>query len=117
MDVQAAILVDQHGVIRGWTEGAEWLFGYAKAEVLGRTLDFLIPDQYRARHWAGFPAALKRGTTTFEPMVSQIPLRHQDGSVRYFPARLTIVLDANNRAAGAVGVFLAEDENSSLPIL
>lgn len=117
MDLRATILVDQDGVIQGWNEGAEMLFGYARAEALGRTLDLIIPDQYRSRHWAAFPAALKRGKTTYEPMASQIPLRCKDGSIRYFPARLTIVLDADNRAVGAMGVFSAEDNNSSLPLL
>ena len=117
MDLRATILVDQDGVIQGWNEGAEMLFGYAIAEALGRTLDLIIPDQYRSRHWAAFPAALKRGKTTYEPMASQIPVRCKDGAIRNFPARLTIVLDADNRAVGAVGVFSAEDENSKLPVL
>ena len=117
MDLQATIFVDQDGVIQSWNEGAEKLFGYAKSEALGRTLDLIIPDRFRDRHWAAFPAALIRGTTTFEPMASQIPVRCQDGAIRNFPARLTIVLDADNRAVGAVGVFSAEDENSKLPVL
>lgn len=117
MDLRATILVDQDGVIQGWNEGAEKLFGYESAEAVGKNLDLIIPDQYRDRHWAAFPAALKRGKTTFQPMTSQIPLRCKDGSIRYFPARLTIVLDADNRAVGAVGVFSAEDNNSSLPLL
>lgn len=117
MELPATILVDENGVIQSWNENAEKLFGYARAEALGETLDLIIPERYRDRHWAAFPVALERGTTTFEPMASQIPLRCKDGNVRYFPARLTIILDADNQAVGAVGVFSAEDENSSLPLL
>lgn len=117
MEIQAMVLVDRDGVIQGWNESAETLFGYANAEALGKTLDLIIPDQYRDRHWAAFPSALNRGRTTFEPMASQIPVRCQDGALRNFPARLTIVLDADNRAVGAVGVFSVEDKNSNLPIL
>ena len=42
MDLRATILINQDGVIQGWNEGAEMLFGYARAEALGKTLDLII---------------------------------------------------------------------------
>jgi PAS domain-containing protein len=50
----AIIFADAEGVIRFWNRSAERIFGFAEAEALGQSLDILIPEILRARHWAGF---------------------------------------------------------------
>jgi len=41
---------DRHGVIDAFDQGAERLFGYAAAEVIGANVSMLMPDPYRAHH-------------------------------------------------------------------
>jgi PAS domain S-box-containing protein len=49
----AIIFADREGLIRVWNRGAQHLFGYAAAEVIGRTLDVIIPERLRLAHWMG----------------------------------------------------------------
>lgn len=49
----AIIILDEHGVITDWNTGAELIFGYTKAEVLGAYYDLIFSPEDRA---AGVPA-------------------------------------------------------------
>ena len=44
----AIILTDRHGRIRLWNAGAERLFGHAAAEVIGESLNVIIPECLRS---------------------------------------------------------------------
>ncbi|MCR4338998.1 MAG: PAS domain-containing sensor histidine kinase [Gemmatimonadaceae bacterium] len=46
----AIISVDEAQTIILFNEGAEQIFGYAAAEAIGRPLDMLLPEPYRASH-------------------------------------------------------------------
>src|SRR5262245_33532100 len=46
----AIISIDEDQQITIFNEGAERIFGYSKAEVIGRSLDILIPERFRAIH-------------------------------------------------------------------
>jgi PAS domain S-box-containing protein len=46
----AIIRTDPRGVITGWNDGAVWMFGYARAEILGKNRRVLYRD---ADGWAG----------------------------------------------------------------
>ncbi|HSU87872.1 MAG TPA: PAS domain S-box protein, partial [Terriglobia bacterium] len=53
----AIISTDEDQQITIFNEGAERIFGYSKADVIGRALDILIPERFRAihqEHVAGF---------------------------------------------------------------
>jgi PAS domain S-box-containing protein len=57
----AIIATDRDGVIRFWNPGAERIFGYARAEALGQSLDLIIPERVRARHWDGYRRFIATG--------------------------------------------------------
>ena len=46
----AIIAIDADHKITLFNEGAERIFGYSKAEILGQPLSTLIPDRYRLLH-------------------------------------------------------------------
>ena len=62
----AIISIDEAHRITLFNDGAEKIFGYAKAEVIGEPLDLLIPERYRAIHrrhlerFAGFRGSIAR---------------------------------------------------------
>jgi PAS domain S-box-containing protein len=47
----AMVVVGPDGTIRFVNVQTENLFGYARDELLGRSLDMLIPDRFRATHY------------------------------------------------------------------
>jgi PAS domain S-box-containing protein len=51
--LDAIIAADNVGKIFFWNPGAERIFGYSSADAVGRSLDIIIPDRLRRRHWDG----------------------------------------------------------------
>ena len=46
----AIIFADCDGMIRVWNRGAETVFGFSAAEVIGSSLDVIIPERFRLGH-------------------------------------------------------------------
>lgn len=61
----AVIYADQEGRIGFWNGGAERIFGFTEAEAKGQSLDIIIPENLRARHWQGFDATMRTGKSRY----------------------------------------------------
>jgi PAS domain S-box-containing protein len=61
----AMIYADDEGIIRFWNAGAERIFGFSEAEALGKSLDIIIPEDLRERHWSGFHETMRTGITRY----------------------------------------------------
>ena len=57
----AIIAADEQGIIRFWNPGAERIFGYARDAAIGQSLDIIIPERLRKRHWDGYHHVIKSG--------------------------------------------------------
>jgi PAS domain S-box-containing protein len=75
----AMIFADREGVIRLWNSGAEVMFGYQAEEVLGQTMDFLIPERHRARHWEGYRRTMETGITKYGRQILAVPALAKGG--------------------------------------
>ncbi len=77
----AIIAADRDGVIRFWNPGAERIFGYTRDEAVGCSLDLIIPERLRARHWDGFRHAMASGQSRYgEGDVLAVPALRKDGA-------------------------------------
>ena len=86
----AIIFADAEGVIRFWNRGAERIFGFAGVEALGESLDIIIPENLRARHWEGFSATMRSGSTRYgSGEILAVPALRKDG--RRISIEFTIV--------------------------
>jgi PAS domain S-box-containing protein len=61
----AVVAVDREGIIRVWNPGAERIFGHRADDALGQSLDIIIPESLRARHWEGFQQVIETGATRY----------------------------------------------------
>jgi PAS domain S-box-containing protein len=61
----AIIFGDAEGRIRLWNAGAQSLFGFTAAEVLGQSMDIIIPERLRARHWEGYDKVMAAGKSRY----------------------------------------------------
>jgi PAS domain S-box-containing protein len=61
----AIIATDRTGIINCWNPGAVRIFGFAADEAIGRSLDLIIPDNLRARHWTGFKSVMETGESHY----------------------------------------------------
>ncbi len=76
----AVIAADRDGVIRFWNPGAERIFGHPAADAIGRSLDLIIPERLRQRHWDGFRRTMATGQSRYgEGEMLSVPALRQDG--------------------------------------
>ncbi|MFQ5882529.1 MAG: PAS domain-containing protein [Candidatus Methylomirabilales bacterium] len=78
--VDAMVVARADGTIQLWNRGAEGLFGFTEEEVLGQSLDLIVPEKYRERHWAGFREVMRTGKTHYGDQVLRVPALRKDGS-------------------------------------
>ena len=77
----AIIACDRDGFIRFWNPGAVRIFGYLESEALGQSLDIIIPERLRARHWDGYRAMMCSGQSRYTGGdVLAVPAQRKDGS-------------------------------------
>ncbi|MYN11813.1 PAS domain S-box protein [Pusillimonas sp. TS35] len=100
----ALIFADTKGVIRRWNGAARALFGFSAAEALGQSLDIIIPEHLRAAHWAGFDAAMARGTLKLQGKPTLTRGLRKDGSKLYVEMTFALVSDASGAAVGSVAM-------------
>lgn len=75
----AILICDRAGVVRYWNAAAERVFGFSAAEMLGTSMNLIIPERLRARHWAGWEAAMTTGVTRYgEGQLLAVPALHKD---------------------------------------
>src|SRR5205823_8055022 len=76
----AIVYADAGGVIRLWSKGAARIFGYAIEEALGASLDLIIPERLRARHWQGYGEVMKGRQSRYGAGdLLAVPALHKDG--------------------------------------
>jgi PAS domain S-box-containing protein len=76
----AVIYADAEGRIRFWNAAATRLFGYIESEALGASLDLIIPERLRARHWQGYGEVMQgRDSRYAEGALLAVPALHKDG--------------------------------------
>jgi len=90
---EAILIADRHGKIRYWNLGAEKMFGYSSSEVIGLSLDLIIPENLRARHWEGFFQVMKTGQTKYSADLLRTPGIDKNG--RRLSLEFSVVLLKN----------------------
>ena len=60
----AIVSLDRMGIVVFWNQGAEQLFGYAQAEMLGHPLTRIIPERFREQHMRGLRHATLQDQVT-----------------------------------------------------
>ena len=77
----AIVFADKEGVIRFWNAGATRIFGFSEADALGQSLDLIIPENLRERHWKGFDKTMETGESRYGAGdVLSVPAQRKDGS-------------------------------------
>lgn len=110
----ATVMADTAGRIRHWSDGAAALFGFSAEEAVGQSLDLIVPEDYRERHWEGFHRAMSTGQCRLDRAATNLPVRCRDGTVRPYPARFVFLTDPRDKVVGAMGVY-AEPSGEEQP--
>lgn len=86
----AIVYAGRDGRIGFWNAGAERLFGFTESEAVGQSLDLIIPERQRARHWEGYDTVMATGESRYgKGDLLSVPALHKDG--RRLSVEFTIV--------------------------
>src|SRR5439155_805865 len=107
----AVIYADAEGRIRFWSAAASRIFGFAEAEALGASLDLIIPERLRARHWQGYDEVMHgRASRYGEGDLLAVPARHKDGHQISVEFTILAVHDAAGALLGIAAFLTARFE-------
>ena len=102
----AIVYADAEGVIRFWNGGATRIFGFADAEAIGRSLDIIIPERLRARHWEGFSATMQTGQSRYgEGQTLAVPAIRKDGTPISVEFTIVPFTDESGRMTGIAAIM------------
>lgn len=99
------IFADREGIIRLWNTGAEALFGYRAAEAIGRSLDLIIPEGQRRRHWEGYRRVMATGETRYGRELLAVPAIRKDGARISLEFSILVVRDEGGEVLGAAAIL------------
>jgi two-component system CheB/CheR fusion protein len=84
----AIITIDYHGIIQSVNTAAERMFGYAPGELIGQSVNLLMPSPYREEHDGFLATYLQTGEKHIIGISREVDARRKDGSV--FPTDLAV---------------------------
>jgi len=102
----AILICDHAGTVRYWNVAAERVFGFRVTEALGVSMNLIIPERLRARHWASWAATMRTGVTRYgEGQLLAVPARHKDGRQVSIEFSIQLLKNADGQIEWVVAVI------------
>jgi PAS domain S-box-containing protein len=102
----AIIAADGTGTISFWNPGAERIFGYSSTEAIGKSLDIIIPERLRERHWNGYHRVMRGGQSLYEKgALLAVPAVKRDGTRISVEFTLTPLANSAGDLVGLVAIL------------
>ncbi len=104
----AIMACDARGHITLWNQAAERIFGHGAAEVLGQSMDMIIPMRQRERHWEGYHKTMATGITKYGTDVLRVPALHKDGRTLSIAFTVSMLFTADHKVSSIVAIVRDE---------
>ena len=102
----AIIATDHAGNITFWNPGAIRIFGFTVDEAVGRSLDLIIPDHLRDRHWVGYRRVMQTGESQYgHGDLLSVPAVTGSGQRVSVEFTIAILKDPQGLPAGTVAIL------------
>src|SRR5215470_12148501 len=102
---EAIIYADREGKIRLWNDGATAIFGYTAEDTMGQSLDLIIPERQRGRHWEGYKKVMQTGVSRYGVDLLSVPAVRKDGSRLSLEFSVVLVRDEAGQPAGVAAIM------------
>ena len=102
---EAVIYAGTDGRIRLWNGGAERIFGWSPTEAVGQSLDLIIPEKLRGRHWEGWNHVMETGVTRYATDLLAVPAVRKDGTRISIEFSVALIHDDAGAIAGVAAVM------------
>lgn len=106
----AVVACDAQGAVVLWNDAAERMFGFTRAEAMGQSLDLIIPERLRKRHWEGYDKTMATGHTKYGHDVLRVPAVNKAGQAMSVAFTVAMLFDADKKVTSIVAVM--RDETS-----
>jgi PAS domain S-box-containing protein len=104
----AIIISDAKGNITLWNPAAERMFGFTQSEALGQSLDLIIPERLRGRHWEGYQKTMASGQTRYGNDVLRVPAVDKTGKALSIAFTVALLHSPEHELTGIVAVIRDE---------
>jgi PAS domain S-box-containing protein len=101
----AIVFADTEGIIRLWNSGAEAIFGYSAEEAIGETLDLIVPEKLREKHWEGYRKVMATGVTKYGSDVLAVPAIKRDSSRLSVEFTIVLLQDDTGKPIGTAAIM------------
>jgi PAS domain S-box-containing protein len=102
----AIIATDHSGIIDFWNPGAERIFGFSADEAVGRSLDLIIPENLRDRHWSGFNRVMATGESHYgHGDLLSVPALTRSGQRISVEFTIIMLKDEQKRPTGTIAIL------------
>jgi PAS domain S-box-containing protein len=102
----AIIAADKDGVVRFWNPGAERIFGYTSDDAVGQSLDIIIPERLRKRHWDGYQQVMEGGESRYgHGDILAVPGIRKDGAGISVEFTIVPLTDEAGRLNGVAAIM------------
>ena len=101
----AILFADRDGIIELWNSGAEEIFGYKKEEARGKSLDLIVPEKLRQRHWEGYHTVMKTGKSRYGKELLKVPAIRKDGTSISVEFTIMLVRNLQNEIIGTAAII------------
>jgi PAS domain S-box-containing protein len=92
------------GTILLWNDRAEIIFGYSRQEVLGQSLDVVIPVELRKAHWEGFSRAISEERTKSSGQAMITKSFQKSGNKIHVDLSLAVLKNPRGEVVGALAI-------------
>ena len=104
----AVVVCDAQGAVVLWNPAAERMFGHTESEALGQSLDLIIPERLRKRHWDGYSKSMETGETRYGNDVLKVPAVHKDGRAMSIAFTVAMLFSSDHKVAAIAAVIRDE---------
>lgn len=101
----AILYADRDGIIRLWNQGAERIFGFKAEAAIGQSLDLIIPERHRQRHWDGYHQTMASGLTKYGTQMLAVPALHQSGGQLHTEFSIVMLKDDQGQPQGVAAIM------------
>jgi PAS domain S-box-containing protein len=101
----AVIFGDADGKVQLWNAGAERIFAFRADEIVGKSMDLIIPENLRERHWEGYDETMRTGRTQYSRNLLAVPALRKDGTRISIEFTIVLIRGEDGKLLGPAAIL------------